>query len=83
VSAKQIERKKGAEPVSSVCFEYQDRQYKVFAYGLLPAVFDGEKAASLIISGSGLNQSFGISPGDETNYHYGIVDALNGGISSL
>ena len=62
-----------------VRFEYQDRKHEAFAYGRLPAVCDGNNPASLIVPGSGLNQSLGIATGDKANYHHGILGALNAG----
>lgn len=84
LKAEQVNRPQGAVPVVGVRFEYQDRELEAFAYGRLPPVCEGNNAASLIIPGSGLNQSLGIATGDKANYHHGILDALNaGGGSSL
>ena len=86
LAAEQLSRPQGAVPVVRVRFEYQDREHEAFAYGRLPGVCDGNNSSSLIIPGSGLNQSLGIATGDKANYHHGILDALNaggGGRSSL
>jgi len=79
LAAEQLNRPQGAMPVVRVRFEYQDPEYEAFAYGRMPEVCDGKNAASLIIPGSGLNQSLGIANGDKANYHHGILDALNAG----
>ena len=83
LAAEQLNRPQGAVPVVRVRFEYQDREHEAFAYGRLPAVCQSKGTASLIIPGSGLNQSLGIATGDKSNYHHGILDALNAGGSSL
>jgi len=77
LEAEQLNRPQGAMPVVRVRFEYQDREHEAFAYGRLPPVCEGNNSASLIIPGSGLNQSLGIATGDKANYHHGILDALN------
>ena len=79
LGAEQLTRPEGTVPVVRVRFSYQGRQHEAFAYGRLPAVCNGKNAASLIIPGSGLNQSLGIATGDKANYHHGILDALNAG----
>lgn len=77
LGVEQLIRPQGAMPVVPVRFEYRGRNYEAFAYGRLPSVCDGNDAVSLIIPGSGFNQSLWIATGDETNYHHGILDALN------
>ena len=62
-----------------VRFSYQSREYESFAYGTLPEACTETVTASLIIPGSGLNQSLGIATGDTANYHNGILNALNDG----
>lgn len=76
LGADQISRPQGAVPVVRVRFSYQNRPYEAFAYGCLPTK-DRHDNASLIIPGSGLNQSLGIATRDKANYHYGIWDALS------
>lgn len=78
LGADQLNRPEGAVPVVRVRFSYQDRQYEAFAYGRLPAAGDGKNSASLVIPGTGLNQSLGLATGDQANYHHGILDALEG-----
>jgi len=77
LEAEQLNRPQGAMPVARVRFEYQDREHEAFAYGRLPAVCEGNNSASLIIPGSGLNQSLGIATVDKASYYHGILDALN------
>lgn len=79
LAAEQLNQPQGVVPVVRVRFEYQDREHEAFAYGRLPPVCEGNNSASLIIPGSGLNQSLGIATGDKANYHHGILDALNAG----
>lgn len=78
LDTQQVLRPVGAQPVVKVRFRFQGNDFAAFAYGHLPAVGDGQDAASLIIPGSGLNQSLGIATGDLSKYH-GILDALNEG----
>jgi hypothetical protein len=77
LGAEQLDRPKGSPDVVRVRFAYQEREYEAFAYGRLPEVCDDNGYASLIIPGSGLNQSLAISTGEKANTHYGILDALN------
>lgn len=79
LDALQVLRPVGAQPVVKVRFRYQGKDFEAFAYGHLPAGGADQDAASLIIPGSGLNQSLGIVTGDLANYHHGILDALNEG----
>ena len=72
----QIKYSEKSLPVVRVKFKYQNKQHEAFAYGLLPIKCHSTKA-SLIIPGSGLNQSSGIALNDPKNYHQGILDALN------
>jgi hypothetical protein len=74
----QLNRPQSAQPVVRVTFEYQGNQHEAFAYGTRP-VDCSLTRASLIIPGSGLNQSHGIATGSLENYHYGILNALNAG----
>lgn len=79
LAAEQLNRPQGPLPVVRVRFQYQDRMHEAFAYGRLPAFCEYNNSASLIIPGSGLNQSLGIATGDKANYHHGIFGALNAG----
>lgn len=83
VGAGQVSRPAGAQPVVRVVFRYQGRKYEAFAYGTVPTGCAGTGRASLIIPGSGLNQSLGIAKGDPANYHHGILDALDKGGGSI
>ena len=79
----QLNRPQSAHPVVRVTFEYQGNQHEAFAYGVKPMDCSLTRA-SLIIPGSGLNQSNGIASGSLENYHFGILDALNeGGVRYL
>ena len=73
----QISQPPNAQPVIKVNFRYQNRNYDAFAYGKLPASCGGESTGSLVLPGSGLNQSLRIVSLDPKNYHYGIFDALD------
>lgn len=79
LEAERLNRPQDAIPVVRVRFEYQDRELEAFAYGRMPAVYECKNSATLIIPGSGLNQSLGIATDDKANYHHGILDALNAG----
>jgi len=79
LDAQQLQRPASAQPVVKVRFRYQDSDHESFAYGRLAATCDGRGTASLIIPGSGLNQSLGIATDAPTNYHHGILAALNKG----
>jgi hypothetical protein len=73
----QLDRSKGMLPVIRVRYRYQERQFEAFAYGNLPIASDSPKLGSLIIPGSGINQSFYIAQHDLNNYHSGFIDLLN------
>lgn len=79
VKARQIEINGGKTAVVQLTFNYQGRYYKAYAYGKMPKLCANTGSASLVIPGSGLNQSQGIATGDQGNYHHGILDALNKG----
>jgi hypothetical protein len=67
-------------PVLRLPFTLNGRQYEAFAYGEAEAHEGCESSrtsAALIIPGSGNNQSLGTYENDPTNYHYGIIEALN------
>ena len=76
LDAEQIPRGPASQPVVRVSFSYQGRVHEAFAYGTLPSGSSGEGTASLIIPGSGLNQSLSIAQDDPKNYHHGIMTAL-------
>jgi len=78
LGAERVLRTEPAVPIVRVRFEYHGREYQAFAYGGFPTHDHGTRA-SLIIPGSGLNQSLGIATGDPANYHFGILDALTAG----
>lgn len=71
----QVYRPDGKHPVVKVCYSYQSRNHEAFAYGALPKGKLG--LASLVIPGSGVNQSLSIANKESANYHYGIMSALN------
>jgi len=82
--AEQLNQPQRAMPVVCVRFEYQDREYEVLAYGRMPKVCHGDNPASLIIPGSGFNQSLAIATGDKANYHHlGCPECVWGGIFTL
>ena len=72
----QLQLNRGSTPVVQVSFTYQERDYDAYAYGTLPDRCEGKGNASLIIPGSGFNQSEGIFSHDRENYHFGIQTAL-------
>ncbi len=76
LGADQLNRPPESEPVLRVRFRYCNREYGAFFYGRLPASCSGQGSASLVIPGSGLNQSLNIAAGNPANYHYGILNAL-------
>jgi hypothetical protein len=78
LGANQLQRANGLQPVVRVRFSYLEREYEAFAYGNLPKSDSGIRA-SLVIPGSGLNQSLGIATDNPKNYHHGILDALTAG----
>jgi hypothetical protein len=76
LDATQVTRGPSLQPVIRVRFSYQRREYEAFAYGRLPASCPSAGWASLVIPGSGVNQSFAIAAADPSNYHYGILDGI-------
>lgn len=76
ISAEQINRKNGEQPVVEIKFIYQNREYSSFAYGKISSSQIKSQCASLILPGSGLNQSYKITKKDSKNYQYGIWEAL-------
>ncbi len=78
LGADQLQRANGLQPVVRIRFSFLEREYEAFAYGELPDS-NSSTRASLVIPGSGLNQSLGIATDDPKNYHHGILDALSEG----
>lgn len=62
----------GGRPVVRVDFSFRGREYDAYAYGNLPGQC-GTGRASLIIPGTGHNQSTPIYDGDKSNYHDGAL----------
>lgn len=79
LNAEQLYINDNKTPIIQVKFSYQGRQHEAHAYGSLPKTCQDRDTASLIIPGSGINQSEGIALGDPMNYHYGILDSLDRG----
>jgi hypothetical protein len=75
--AEQLSRPINSPPVIRVRFTYQNREYDAFAYGKIPQSPSKQDVASLIIPGSGLNQSYSIVARCKNNYQNGILDALD------
>ena len=65
-------------PILKLPFTLNGRDYNAFAYGNAFNECEGSTiSAALIIPGSGNNQSQAIYQADPSNYHYGILEALN------
>jgi len=64
-------------PIIAIDFEYQDKDYQAFAYGVLPKHCGRDNVSALIIPGSGHNHSRAIATNDPENYHFGIIDVLH------
>jgi hypothetical protein len=67
-------------------YRYLNKTYESFAYGDLPKQCDTNSLGTLIIPGSGLNQSSAIAQNDSSNYHRGISEilkTLNGNVYVL
>lgn len=65
-------------PVTRVSFSYAGGDKReAFSYGIVPGEC-GAGLATLIVPGSGDNQSSKIFLGDAENYHYGILEAVSG-----
>lgn len=60
------------KPVVRVDFAFRGRDYAAYAYGRVPGQCGAGKA-SLIIPGTGHNQSTAIYADDQSNYHYGAL----------
>lgn len=64
-------------PVVRVTYNFAGDTREAFAYGKIPvSCSDGGGLGSLIVPGSGENQSSTIYLGDSENYHYGVMDRL-------
>ena len=68
--------------IIKITYNIYDKLYSTFAYGSLPETCN-KNIASLIIPGSGLNQSEGIINNDSQNYHFGIIDSLNNKVEDI
>jgi hypothetical protein len=79
LSSRQLRLNNRERAVVHVQFTYRGRSYDAYSYGRLPPSCTGARTASLIIPGSGLNQSEAIAGGSSDNYHAGILDALTAG----
>jgi len=66
----------GKTPVLKVKYRLRGRVYEAHAYGQAADPCKGRGTASLIIPGSGTNQSSAIFEGASDNYHHGILEAL-------
>jgi len=69
----------GKTPVLRVRYRLRGKLFEAHAYGRVTAPCKGRGTASLVIPGSGLNQSSAIFEGASDNYHYGILEALGEG----
>ncbi len=86
IDATQLTREAGSQPVVRVRFHHQGNEHEAFAYGRIPEICPARNWATLIVPGSGVNQSLPIASGDPENYHYGILPALipiNGRVFTL
>ena len=77
VGTEQLELPPGSLPVVRVTYSYRQEIREAFSYGDMPHLCDG-RLGSLVIPGSGDNQSSAIFTGDPENYHSGILDAVSG-----
>lgn len=76
LGAEQLDRASALRPVVCVRYRLADTEYETFAYGSLPGECPSGKWATLVIPGSGLNQSLGITTCDLENYHKGLLESL-------
>jgi hypothetical protein len=63
-------------PAIKIYFLYRNKEYITYVYGLRPKKESAKATATLIIPGSGLNQSSAIYSGDSYNYQFGILKAI-------
>ena len=76
VGTEQLELPSGSLPVVRVTYSYRQQIREAFSYGSMPNLCDGRRG-SMVIPGSGDNQSSAIFTGDPENYHFGILDAVS------
>lgn len=69
----------GATSIIEIQFRFQGRTHSAYAYGPGPGACNRSEGASLIVPGSGDNQSSAIAKADPQNYQFGILDALGEG----
>ncbi|MDG2989974.1 hypothetical protein L3556_03355 [Candidatus Synechococcus calcipolaris G9] len=67
----------GKTPLLEIKFSLENQTYYAYAYGEISKHCGDRPVASLIIPGSGLNQSSAIYHQDQENYHYGIIESLD------
>ncbi len=77
LDARQVDIPLDAESIVLITYNYQEREYTAFAYGQLPINCVEASTATMIIPGTGKNESLAIAMNDPKSYHYGIVDAIN------
>lgn len=63
-------------PVVRLHYSYRGETREAFLYGVMPMNCEGTNLGSLIIPGTGDNQSSGIWSEEKSNYHFGIREAL-------
>lgn len=63
-------------PVIRIQYSYLDKEREAFLYGVLPPTCAQTNLASLIVPGSGDNQSSAIWSNQRRNYHFGVRAAL-------
>lgn len=76
VATEQLELPSRSLPVVRVTYTYRKEIREAFSYGNMPNLCDGGRG-SMVIPGSGDNQSSAIFTGDPENYHHGILDAVS------
>src|SRR5262245_6619109 len=70
----------GATKVLKLVYKLARREYHAYAYTVQS---HGARTAAIIIPGSGLNQSFAIYKRDQSNYHFGILEALGDSVDKF
>lgn len=76
VATEQLELPSRSLPVVRVIYTYRKEIREAFSYGNMPNLCDGGRG-SMVIPGSGDNQSSAIFTGDPENYQHGILDAVS------
>ena len=76
VATEQLELPSQYLPVVRVTYTYKKEIREAFSYGNMPNLCEGGRG-SMVIPGSGDNQSSAIFTGDPENYHHGILDAVS------